>query len=350
MGDAASAVVDRRAAARPGQGRHRPPRRRCRRLAAARGVPAAVHGERAAVRGHRADGRAREGAPWTGGGRIDQCGVAPHRPRTRRAERGRSCRRRRGTGPRARSPAVARRTVAGPVGRSRHRSAPRGQQHSRADRHPPLRHRDRTAGSHARSRRHHRERGTTRARLARTPAGRRPHRTGSLHAGALLRAGPGRHARGAVRRDCRWQRGCRPLRGPGGQGARALTHGRRSDRGRSRRRAGAPTRRECATGERAQRARDCGRRPRCGDRPRGRGAHGRALHRDGHLPPASGRALAPQGVRRRRDGGRAATAGAERGAAREAGRVAGVFHLLARTGGKRRASRGIPGRPCGVDT
>jgi 16S rRNA (cytosine967-C5)-methyltransferase len=45
------------------------------------------------------------------------------------------------------------------------------------------------------------------------------------------------------------------------------------------------------------------RRARAGAPPARRGARGRALHRDGHLPPAPRRALAPAHQRHRRDGG-----------------------------------------------
>ena len=65
-----------------------------------------------------------------------------------------------------------------------------------------------------------------------------------------------------------------------------------------------------------------------------RGAAGRALHRDRHHPPPSGRALSQAGARRGAARGGAGGADGSGGAAAPAGRAAGLRHLLAPGGGR----------------
>src|SRR6185369_11426353 len=80
----------------------------------------------------------------------------------------------------------------------------------------------------------------------------------------------------------------------------------------------------------------------------GRGAHRRAVHGHGDLPPAPRLALAPARERPRRASRRAALDPARGGNRRAAGWPPRLQHLLARDGRERRADRELPLRQSGV--
>ena len=226
--------------------------------------------------------------------------------------RSRSCRARRPTDPvdalalHALASALARGALDGALGCGRHRAAARGEQRRGAARRcgridvvrEQLEAMLEGAGVHVAdaplvsdSIRAHRRR-------------RRSTELGAFQAGAVLRAGPGCHARDAVRRDRTGQHRRRPVRGSGRKGPRAVAvcrHRRAPcDRSFARlarmrgnvRRARGAQHRSRFVGDAREPALATG----------GRGADRRAVHRHRYVPPSSRRAVAAQGVRSRGDG------------------------------------------------
>ena len=145
-------------------------------------------------------------------------------------------------------------------------------------------------------------------------------------------------------------RGRRPVRGAGRQDARARAHRERRVRRRSRRSRGCSAcARTCAGSTRRNivpvRRRRALPAP-CRD---GRRADRRAVHRHGHVPPASRRALAAQGRATSPCCPRCSASILRAAATRRAsGRAADLQHLLARARGERRADRELPRRASGV--